>query len=300
MLILDTTTRSLQVALAAAKATTDCPWVASYADITQAGFAMSAAATTTGATNGVTAVAAVPAPAAGVSRQLKFMSIFNADTAAVTVTVTFNDNATLRKVIASVLQVGETLTYGADAGWGVHGAAGVYLPLTGGAMSGDITTSAAGTALNLVGGANQSLSFSTAGTVIGHLSNTGTDLNIHSSTNLYYEAAEHIFGKATGGNGSIISGFNMATNGVGSDTIQAGPCFTANGSGQGFAFQLGGAGQSVLWNYSSGWKIFMEGRGDVPRFPNLNVYANNALALAGGLVAGDVYRQVTGELMVVF
>jgi hypothetical protein len=35
-------------------------------------------------------------------------------------------------------------------------------------------------------------------------------------------------------------------------------------------------------------------------FKNLDVYANNAAALIGGLVAGEIYRTSTGVLMVAY
>jgi hypothetical protein len=35
-------------------------------------------------------------------------------------------------------------------------------------------------------------------------------------------------------------------------------------------------------------------------FSNAPVYADNAAALAGGLVAGDVYRKADGTLMITF
>ena len=33
---------------------------------------------------------------------------------------------------------------------------------------------------------------------------------------------------------------------------------------------------------------------------NTPIYASNALALAGGLVAGDIYKSATGALSIVF
>jgi hypothetical protein len=37
-----------------------------------------------------------------------------------------------------------------------------------------------------------------------------------------------------------------------------------------------------------------------PTFNNLSVYANDAAAAAGGLVAGQLYRTSTGQVMVVY
>lgn len=40
-------------------------------------------------------------------------------------------------------------------------------------------------------------------------------------------------------------------------------------------------------------------RGNVLNLTGLSVFANNAAALAGGLVENDVYKTVTGELRIV-
>lgn len=124
MILLDTVNRKLQVILAGAKTTSDCPWVASYADIGQSGFTMSGANSATGNTNGVTAVDTVASPAASTTRQLKFFSLFNADTAAITPMIRYNDNGTIYKVVAGTLQVSETLAYNAENGWSVYDATG--------------------------------------------------------------------------------------------------------------------------------------------------------------------------------
>jgi hypothetical protein len=126
MILLDTTTRKLQVILAAAKTSLDCPWVASYMDISTSTFAMTGAASATGSTNGVTAVDQVAAPAASTTRQLKYLNVFNADTGAVTATIRYNDNATLYKLITVTLQIGEMLVYNADHGWAIFDASGRF------------------------------------------------------------------------------------------------------------------------------------------------------------------------------
>lgn len=117
MILLDTTTRKLQVVLAGAKVTNDSPWVASYVDIAQSGFAMTGANSATGNSNGVTAVDIVAVPAASTTRQLKYFSLLNADTAAITVTIQYNDNATIRKMVTFILAVGQSLVYNAESGW---------------------------------------------------------------------------------------------------------------------------------------------------------------------------------------
>lgn len=120
MILLDATTRKIQVVLAGAKTTNDSPWVASYVDIAQSGFTMTAANSATGASNGVTAVDVVAAPAASTTRQLKYFSLLNADTVAITATVRYNDNATIRNMVTFILAVGQSLIYNAESGWVVQ------------------------------------------------------------------------------------------------------------------------------------------------------------------------------------
>lgn len=117
MILLDATNRSLQITLSAAKTTNDCPFVASYVDIAQTGFAMQNASTQDGTSNGTSVVTILAAPGAGNTRQLKYFSLYNADTVAVSVTVTYNDNSTLRKMVTFIIAVGSALVYNAEKGW---------------------------------------------------------------------------------------------------------------------------------------------------------------------------------------
>lgn len=119
MILLDATTRKLQVVLAAAVTTTNSPWVASYVDIAQSGFAMTGANSATGASNGVTAVDVVAAPAASTTRQLKYFSLLNADTVTITATIRYNDNATIRNMVTFILSIGSSLIYSSEFGWTV-------------------------------------------------------------------------------------------------------------------------------------------------------------------------------------
>ena len=124
MILLDATTRTLEVDLTGAVATNQLPFVASYVDVNQNTFAMSAASTNTGTTNNTTAVTLVAAPGATTTRQLKYLSIKNSDTAAVELWVQVNDNATLREIWKGTLAVGDTLFYVDGAGWNVLNSSG--------------------------------------------------------------------------------------------------------------------------------------------------------------------------------
>jgi hypothetical protein len=110
MIILDTITKTLEVILAGAITTTQLPFTVSYVDV-NADFEVIAASELDGTTNSGTAVTMVPAPNATISRQIKFLSIPNVDTAAATVTVRLNNNTTTRIIWKGALAVGDVLTY---------------------------------------------------------------------------------------------------------------------------------------------------------------------------------------------
>src|SRR3990167_4201088 len=108
MLLLDATTKSVEVVLAGTVTTNQLPFTADYADITTTTFAPGH---NDGTTNNVTAVTMVAAPGASTQRQVKFLSIYNADTASATVTVRYNNNGTTRILGKVALAAGDTLQY---------------------------------------------------------------------------------------------------------------------------------------------------------------------------------------------
>jgi hypothetical protein len=110
MIVLDATTKSLQILLAGAVTTNQLAFTASYAD-----YIASPAAFTPGAndgqTNGATAVTLVAAPAASTQRQVKRINVYNNDTAPATVTIRLNNGGTLRTQLTVTLQTGERIEY---------------------------------------------------------------------------------------------------------------------------------------------------------------------------------------------
>jgi hypothetical protein len=122
MIILDTATRSLEILLAAVP-TTQLPVVACYADNTSTAFTP---ATTTATTNSSTAVTIVGSPSGSPlpQRVVKFINVFNADTAAATITIQYNDNGTLQKLVVFTLAAGESLEYSEKGDWYVVGTCG--------------------------------------------------------------------------------------------------------------------------------------------------------------------------------
>jgi len=111
MIILDSALKTLEVVLAGAITTTQLPFTTSYVDVNQTTFAASAATEQDGTTNSTTAVTIVSAPGATTSRQVKFISVYNVDTAAATVTIRLNNNGTTRIIFKATLAVGDTLQY---------------------------------------------------------------------------------------------------------------------------------------------------------------------------------------------
>jgi hypothetical protein len=88
-------------------ATTNPGFVTSYSDNTGTTFTEGSS---DGALNGVTTVTLVAAPAASTRRIIKTINIENCDTAAVTVTLYYNNASTLRILAKVTLQVGDTYT----------------------------------------------------------------------------------------------------------------------------------------------------------------------------------------------
>ena len=106
-LVLDATTISIQVAMSTSAATTNPTFVATYADNAGSGITEGA---TDGALNGSTDVSVVPAPASTYRRVVKDITIYNGDTAAVTLFVKYDNNATQRTIAKVTLAVGDTWT----------------------------------------------------------------------------------------------------------------------------------------------------------------------------------------------
>lgn len=87
---------------------TEFPVVVSYVDVTST---TGTPAANTTATNGAIPVTFVTAAGGSTFRVVESFSVFNADTATRTVTITFNDGATSRILCKVPLEVGATLSY---------------------------------------------------------------------------------------------------------------------------------------------------------------------------------------------
>jgi hypothetical protein len=106
-LVLDGTAISIQVAMSTSAATTNPTFVAAYADSAGSGITERA---TDGALNGSTDVSVVPAPTGSNRRVVKDITIYNGDTAAVTLFVKYDNNATQSTIAKVTLAVGDTWT----------------------------------------------------------------------------------------------------------------------------------------------------------------------------------------------
>ena len=105
MLVLDATTKSITVAMATTATTTNPSYVTAYSDDTGSAFTEGSS---DGALNGSTQVTLVASPASSTRRLIKTIYIANIDTVANTITVTYNDNGTLRTIAKVTLNINDT------------------------------------------------------------------------------------------------------------------------------------------------------------------------------------------------
>lgn len=116
-LVLDSTTKTIKVNMSGAAATTNPDYIVSYADNNGTTFTEGAL---DGALNGVTDVSVVTAPASSTRRIVKSIYIENKDTAAVTITVKYDNNGTQRTLAKVTLNVGDT--WSSDGTYDTNGA----------------------------------------------------------------------------------------------------------------------------------------------------------------------------------
>lgn len=130
MLVLSAVTDSIKVQLAGAVTTTQLDLVASWRDITSTPSYV--AGRSAEVTNNTTAVILIAAPAASTQRVIDFVSIYNADTVAATVTVRL-DTGTLYVLTKATIAVGGKLLYTNEEGWCLYDAAAFkqYIGATG-------------------------------------------------------------------------------------------------------------------------------------------------------------------------
>jgi len=107
ILILDSTTKSIKAVMSGAAATANPDFTAAWADNNGTTFVEGAS---DGALSGTSSATLVAAPASSTRRVIKSITIENKDTAPVTVTISYDNNGTLRVIAKVTLQVGDTWT----------------------------------------------------------------------------------------------------------------------------------------------------------------------------------------------
>jgi hypothetical protein len=101
---------TLEVKLAAAKASLDNPVTVHYVDLDSTTFATVGVDRQMTSTNGTAVVTACTTPGVGVIRIIKKLTLAVKDTASVGVTLQINDSSTVHELmIGTVLSVGDTL-----------------------------------------------------------------------------------------------------------------------------------------------------------------------------------------------
>lgn len=113
-MILDATTKSLEAFLGAAITTSQPTYSIDYVDITPTTFSPG---NTSGAFNSTTDVTILAAPLGLTQRQVKCITIYNADTVVATVTVQLDTGGTERALVKYSLPSLRTLMWTPDQGW---------------------------------------------------------------------------------------------------------------------------------------------------------------------------------------
>lgn len=124
MIVLDSTSETLQIVLAGAVATNQLECYAAYRDITTTDYTPGSNVVLT---NSTTDRNLVDAPAVSTQRVIDYVSIFNADTASATVTVKYDDTLIERVIHKATLATGEKLEFCEGVGWRTFNAAGVVV-----------------------------------------------------------------------------------------------------------------------------------------------------------------------------
>jgi len=156
-LVLDATTKTIQAVMSGAAATSNPEFTVAYADSTSSTLTEGAS---DGALNGTTAVTLVSSPGSSTRRVVKWITIQNKDTAAVTVTLTYNNSSgsTSRQIAKVTLAANDTWTTD-----GVYDASGNLKTVPG---SVNLATQVTGTLLVANGGTGVTTSTGSGNTVL--------------------------------------------------------------------------------------------------------------------------------------
>ena len=206
-LILDSTTKTIKVAMSGAATTTNPDFTAFYADNNGTSFTE---ASSDGALSGTSDVTIVAAPASGYRRIIKSIFIENKDTAPVTITVKFDNNGTQRNIVKLTLQVGDT--------WSIDGTrdSNGALKQTLGTIN---VSSATGTLAVAQGGTGGSTSTGSGSVVLATSPTLVTPvLGVATATSLNKIT---ITAPANSANLTLVDGSSLSTSGAFSTTLTA-------------------------------------------------------------------------------
>jgi hypothetical protein len=120
-MLLDSTSKSLEIILFGAITTNQMNVSAEFVDMTST---TTIPGTQLANSNSTTAVAIVSAPGASTQRRILGVQVYNGDTASAIVTVRINDSGTMYPAVKIAVPSGYTLQYTDTAGWTLLSAAG--------------------------------------------------------------------------------------------------------------------------------------------------------------------------------
>ena len=141
-MILDNTSKTIQIVLGEAMTTTQPEYTTAYEDINVAGGTFVAGATD-GSLNGVALVTVIAAPASSTQRRVKEISVYNSDTVNHAVTVQYYDGTNTELIVKTTIAPGQTLWYGGGSWQVLFGTTGNNVIISGGTIDG--TTIGGGT-----------------------------------------------------------------------------------------------------------------------------------------------------------
>lgn len=291
-MILNSTTRKIQALLSGAAATTNPQVVASYTDITTTTLTPGAAVANL---NGTTAVDVVSAPGASTYRKVGYLSIQNIDSAAVTVTVRYNDNGTTYKILTVTLAVNDTLQYTDTDGWRVIDDDGQIKSSAsggGGGLSdgdyGDITVGGSGTTMAIDAGAVGTAEIADDAVTYAKIQDVS--------------ATDRILGRDSSGAGvieelTLSAVLDMIGSAAQGDILYRGASGWARlGAGtSGHFLKTQGAGANPTWDAAGGGGVSDGDKGDVTISSSGSVYVVDSAAEDFALL-GDISPSISSGI----
>lgn len=150
-MILNNTNTSIEVLLAGAITSNQLQCIATWSDLPSANFESGQALTLT---NSTTPVELIPACDDNTRREVKYVSVFNADSASATVTIRYNTGGVYKTIQKFALPSGYTLVYNKESGWSVYSTTGAVIGTSTTVLPdgtyGDIVVSSSGTVWTLL------------------------------------------------------------------------------------------------------------------------------------------------------